>query len=94
MDEKRGMFDLHTYKEQFLHVVMETRRQVEREPEKKPEKEPAKLVSTNGYYVSPASGSQTGIGRSQKTYTTQLEVGEHRYHNDTLHGKAGLLYEV
>ena len=90
MDEKRGMFDLHIHKERSSQIVMETRRQVQREPEK----EPAKLTSTNGYYVTPSNGSQAGVGRSQKTYTTQLDVVDHKYHNDTLHGKAGLLYEV
>ena len=90
MDEKRGMFNRHIRKERDSQIVMETRKQVQREPEK----EPAKLASTDGYYVTPSNGSQAGIGRSQKTYTTQLEVGDHKYHNDTLHGKAGLLYEV
>ena len=90
MDEKRGMFSLHIHKERNSQVVIETRRQVQQEPEK----EPPKLTSANGYYVTPSSESQAGIGRSQKTYTTQLDVSDHKYHNDTLHGKAGLLYEV
>lgn len=75
---------------------METKRQVEQVQEQSQSIE--RVENTSGYYIDPSSHAgntkRDGVGRSQTTYTTQLEVDDHKYHNDTLHGKAGLLYEV
>lgn len=76
--------------------MMETKRQVEQVQEQSQSIE--RVENTSGYYIDPSSHAgntkRDGVGRSQTTYTTQLEVDDHKYHNDTLHGKAGLLYEV
>lgn len=64
---------------------METKKQMEEAVE-----EP-KMQNTSGYYVAP---STTKDMKPSKSHKTQLEIGDHKYHNDTLNGKAGLLYEV
>ena len=64
--------------------MMETRQQVE----KKPEVEQPK--NTGEYYVSPTRNTTLPT----KSHTTQWDEEEHKYHNDTLNGKASLLYEV
>ena len=79
MDEKRGRT-----KRRKRDVVMETRQQVE----KKPEVEQPK--NTGEYYVSPTRNTTLPT----KSHTTQWDEEEHKYHNDTLNGKASLLYEV
>ena len=65
--------------------MMETKKQMEEAVE-----EP-KMQNTSGYYVAP---STTKDMKPSKSHRTQLEISDHKYHNDTLNGKAGLLYEV
>lgn len=64
---------------------METKKQVEDSVEE------TKIQNTSGYYVAPNTTKDMKPGKSHRT---QLEIDDHKYHNTTLNGKAGLLYEV
>lgn len=66
---------------------METRKQAEAPVH---EEDEGKLQNTSGYYVPPSTRSL----KPGKSHSTQLEIDDHKYHNSTLNGKAGLLYEV
>lgn len=64
---------------------METKKQIEEPVEE------TVTQNTSGYYVAPSTTKDVKPGKSHRT---QLEIDDHKYHNDTLNGKAGLLYEV
>lgn len=68
-----------------VSVVMEQKKKVEAAEVAEP------VRNTSGYYVDPSTAAAP---IPTKSHASHVEWEDHRYHNDTLDGKASLLYDV